>query len=58
MKVSSIRWLFVVGVVGAAFAGIISSNVGCGSDEGGKAGSGGGDRPAAGRAVAAPAAAA
>jgi hypothetical protein len=42
MKVSSIRWLFVVGVVGAAFAGIISSNVGCGSDEGGKAGGGGG----------------
>ena len=57
MKVSSIRWLFVVGVVGAAFAGIISSNVGCGSDEGGKAG-GGGDCPVAGRAVAAPAAAA
>src|SRR6188768_762494 len=44
MKVSSIRWLFVVGVVGAGFAGIMSSNVGCGSDDGGgKAGSGGGD---------------
>ena len=42
MKVSSIRWLFVIGVVGAGFAGIISSNVGCGSDDGGKAGSGGG----------------
>ena len=42
MKVSSIRWLFVVGVVGAGFGGITSSNVGCGSDDGGKAGSGGG----------------
>jgi hypothetical protein len=41
MKFSSIRWLFVAGVVGAGFAGIVSSNVGCGSDEGAKAGSGG-----------------
>jgi hypothetical protein len=40
MKFSSIRWLFVVGIVGAGFAGVISSNVGCGSDEG-TAGSGG-----------------
>ena len=41
MKSSGIRWLFIVGVVGAGFAGVISSNIGCGSDDGGKAGSGG-----------------
>jgi len=41
MKFSGIRWLFVVGVAGAGLAGVISSNVGCGGDSDGKAGSGG-----------------
>ena len=39
MKFSGIRWLFVVAVAGAGLAGVISSNVGCGSDDKGKAGS-------------------
>src|SRR5262245_44913025 len=42
MKVSSIRWLFVVGIAGVALAGVISSNVGCGDGGGGAAGSSGG----------------
>jgi hypothetical protein len=33
MKFAGIRWLFVVGAVGVAFAGVVSSNVGCGSDD-------------------------
>jgi hypothetical protein len=40
MKFSKIRWLFVAGAVGALAASVVSSNVGCGSDNG-KAGSGG-----------------
>jgi len=39
MKFSGIRWLFVVAVAGAGLAGVISSNVGCGGDSDGKAGS-------------------
>src|SRR5262245_20008540 len=44
MKFSRIRWLLVVGLVGAGFAGVISSNVGCGSDDNktGTAGTSGG----------------
>ena len=49
MKFSQIRWLFVAGAVGAIAAGVVSSNVGCGSDSGGKAGtSGGGSTGSAG----------
>ena len=40
MKFSSIRWLFVAGVIGSVTAGVVTSNVGCGSD-GATAGSGG-----------------
>ena len=47
MKFSSIRWLFIVGVVGAGITGVVSSNVGCGdsastTDGGGSTGTGGG----------------
>jgi hypothetical protein len=42
MKLLKIRWLLLVVVVGAAAAGVIGSNVGCGSSDNGKAGSGGG----------------
>ena len=44
MKFSSTRWLVVVGVAGVGFAGVISSNVGCGSDDAktGTAGTSGG----------------
>ena len=52
MKFSSTRWLLVAGVAGVGFAGVISSNVGCGSDDektgtagtsgGGTTGTGGG----------------
>jgi hypothetical protein len=39
MKFSGIRWLFVVAIAGAGLAGVISSNVGCGGSDDGKAGS-------------------
>ncbi len=47
MKFSSIRWLFIVGIVGAGITGVVSSNVGCGdsastTDGGGSTGTGGG----------------
>jgi len=52
MKFSGSRWLFVVAVAGAGLAGVISSNVGCGGDSDGKAGtsgsSGGGSTGSAG----------
>ena len=41
MKFSSIRWLFIAGVVGAGITGVVSSNVGCG-DSGSTADGGGG----------------
>jgi hypothetical protein len=47
MKLSSIRWLFVAGVVGAGITGVVSSNVGCGDSAnttdggGGSTGTGG-----------------
>jgi hypothetical protein len=41
MKFASIRWLFVASIVGAGVAGVVSSNVGCGSDGNGAAGGGG-----------------
>jgi hypothetical protein len=41
MKLLKIRWLFLIIVTAAGFAGVVSSNVGCG-DSGGSAGSGGG----------------
>jgi len=41
MKLLRIRWLLLVVVIGAASAGVIGSNVGCGSSDNGKAGSGG-----------------
>jgi hypothetical protein len=46
MKFSSIRWVFVAGVLGALVAGVVSSNVGCGDSSstggGGSTGTGGG----------------
>jgi len=39
MKFSAIRWLFAVAFVGAGLTGVISSNVGCGGSDDGKAGS-------------------
>jgi len=43
MKFSQIRWLFVAGAVSALAAGVVSSNVGCGSDssKGGSTGTAG-----------------
>jgi hypothetical protein len=44
MRFSSVRWLFVVAVLGVGFAGVISSNVGCGdsgNNSTGTAGTGG-----------------
>jgi hypothetical protein len=40
MKLLKIRWLVLISIAGAGLAGVITSNVGCGSDNG-KAGSGG-----------------
>ena len=44
MKFSSIRWLFVAGVVGAGITGVVSSNVGCGDSANTTDGGGGGRR--------------
>jgi len=41
MKLLKIRWVLLVVVVGAATAGVVTSNVGCGSSDNAKAGSGG-----------------
>jgi hypothetical protein len=42
MKLLTIRWLVLISLVGAVFAGVLTSNVGCGgSDNNAKAGSGG-----------------
>src|SRR5436190_11652323 len=53
MKFSSTRWWFVGAIVAAGFAGVVSSNVGCGSDNatpdgGGGSGGGGGTSSAHG----------
>ena len=41
MKLLNIRSLLLIVVTGSAFAGVISSNVGCGDSSNGTAGSGG-----------------
>ena len=41
MKLLNIRWLLLIVVTGAGFAGLISSNVGCGDSNNATAGSGG-----------------
>ena len=41
MKLLKIRWVLLIVVAGAAIAGVISSNVGCGGSNNGTAGSGG-----------------
>jgi len=41
MKLLKIRWLLLITIAGAGLAGVIGSNVGCGSSDNGKAGSGG-----------------